>query len=381
MPLAARLRLPDQPLLRHLALAAVAAAFFYVVTISTSSYHDYEVGLIAVYATAIVGLSMLTGVNGQISLGQGGFMAVGAYVFAILQVHDHLPLAVELLAAVAASSALGLIVGIPATRLRGPYLAGMTLILALGLPQLADKYSSVFHGDQGLATNPPVPPGSVDPQRWLAWIEILGAIITFVLIANLVRSHFGRSMRAVRDGEIAASLAGIRVGRTKVLAFVVSAGCAGLAGAFLGLSTGIVNPGEFALTLSLYLLAAMVLGGAGSLGGPWWGAVAVVYLPQWSSSISKSFSLGNAVSANLAIVIYGVVLIGVMMLAPTGVQGGIRWLGERALRGSGSRWHPSVITAPYGGAATGIGETPKRDEPRSTSRTEPETDDTERTPL
>jgi len=351
----ARLRLPEQPMLRHLTLAAVGAVFFYLLTISISPYHDYEVGLIAVYATAIAGLSMLTGVNGQISLGHGGFMAVGAYTFGILQLHQHLPLVVDLLAAIAASAALGLVVGIPATRLRGPYLAGMTLILALGLPQLGDKYSTVFHGDQGVATTPPTPPGTINPERWLAWMEIAGAIITVVLIANLVRSHFGRSMRAVRDGEIAASLAGIHVARTKVLAFVVSAGCAGLAGAFLGLSTGVVNPGEFALTLSLYLLAAMVLGGAGSLVGPWWGAIAVVYLPQWSTSVSKDFNLGNSVSANLAIVIYGLVLIVVMMLAPTGIQGGIRWFGQQALRVSGFGPASSPSPGPPAGAVIGSG--------------------------
>lgn len=325
------LRLPEQPLLRHLLFAVVGGVFFYLLTTNLTPFDDYEVGLIALYAIAVAGLSVLTGVNGQISLGHGAFMAVGAYTFAYMQDHLSIPLVVELLAAVAASALLGLVVGVPATRLRGPYLAGMTLILALGLPQLGDKYPTVFGGNEGLHPNQPLPPGSINPDRWLAWIEILGALIVMVLLANLVRSHFGRSMRAVRDGEIAASLAGIHVGRTKVLTFSVSAGCAGLAGAFLGLSTGVVNPGEFALTLSIYLLAAMVLGGAGTLMGAWWGAVVLVYLPQWSSSISKAFNLGSSVSASLAVVIYGLVLIVVMMLAPTGLQGGLRWLARRFL--------------------------------------------------
>jgi branched-chain amino acid transport system permease protein len=363
----ARLPLPEQPMLRHLTLAAVAAVFFFLLTISISPYHDYEVGLIALYAIAIAGLSMLTGVNGQISLGQGAFMAVGAYAFALMQVHTHLPLVVEFLAAIAASAALGVVVGIPATRLRGPYLAGMTLILALGLPQLADKYSSVFHGDQGLAISPPVPPGSVNPERWLTGIEILGALIAIVLVANLTRSHFGRSMRAVRDGDIPAALAGIHVGRTKVLAFVVSAGCAGLAGAFLGLSTGVVNPGEFAPVLSIYLLAAMVLGGAGSLAGVWWGAIAVVYLPQWSTSLSNAFNLGSAVSANLAIVFYGLVLIVVMMLFPAGIQGGVRWLGQRLLCVLGSRLSPIIPAVASAGPG---GDPPSNELPTSETETE-----------
>ncbi len=357
IPVPKMMRLPRQPLLRHLLLAVVAGAALLLITSGLGSFQDFEIGEIATYAIVIAGLSVLTGVNGQISLGHGAFMAVGAYTFAYLQMHSSMPLVVELLAAVGAAAVLGLVVGIPATRLKGPYLAGMTLILALGIPQLADKYNSVFGGDQGLTTLPPNPPGSIDPQRWLAWIQILGALIVMVLLANLLRSRFGRSMRAVRDNEIAASLAGIHVPRTKIMAFVVSAGCAGLAGAFLGLSTGIVNTGEFALTLSIYLLAGMVLGGAGTLVGAWWGGVVLVFLPQWSSSLSKSFSLGSSASANLAVVIYGLVLIVVMMLAPGGIQGGVRWLVRRLTpAGRTGASQPSPVAAGAGSSqAPGTG--------------------------
>jgi branched-chain amino acid transport system permease protein len=344
------IRLPRQPLARHLVVAIGGAIAFYLLTANLSPYDNFEIGEIALYAVAVAGLSMLTGVNGQISLGHGGFMAVGAYTMAILQLHAPLPLAVELLISMVASAVVGLVVAIPANRLRGPYLAGMTLILALGLPQLADKYTGTFGGDQGLATTAPVPPSGVNPEQWLAWIEIASALIVLVLLANLVRSQFGRSMRAVRDNEIAASLAGIHVARTKVLAFVVSAACAGVAGALLALSTGVVSTGEFAPTLSLYLLAAMVLGGAGSLIGPWWGAIALVYFPQWSTSLAKTFNLGSSVSANLAVVIYGLVLIVVMLVAPSGLQGGLRWLGGRTLELAGRRSPP---TQPVGsGTAT-----------------------------
>jgi len=325
------LRLPRQPMLRHLLLGAVAAFGFYILTSAISSFNDFRVGEIAVYAIALAGLSLLTGTNGQISLGQGAFMAVGAYTLGVLMTHTHLPLVVDVLAAIGLSGALGLVVGMPATRLKGPYLAGMTLILALGLPRIADKYSTFFGGDQGLTVNSPTPPGTIDPQRWLSWIEIVGAIVVLILLANLTRSRFGRSFRAVRDDEIAAGLSGIHVARTKVLAFTVAASCAGLAGAFLGLSVGVVNTGEFSLTLSIYLLAGMVLGGAGSLVGAWWGAIVLVFMPGWSTSIANSFNLGSAVGANLALVVYGLVLIVVIMAAPMGIQGGIGWLGRRAL--------------------------------------------------
>lgn len=333
-----RLRLPHQPMVRHLLLAVLGGAGFYLLTSSITPYDNFEVGEIALYAVALAGLSVLTGTNGQISLGHGALMAVGAYTVALLMTHTQLNLVVELLAAIGVTAVMGVVVGIPATRLRGPYLAGMTLILAVGLPLLADKYSSVFGGDQGLTTTPPSAPGSLNPQEWLTWIEILGALVTLVLLANLLRSRFGRSFRAVRDDEIAASLAGIHVARTKVIAFTVSAACAGLAGAFLAVSTGVVNTGEFPLNLSIAILAGMVLGGAGTLMGVWWGAVAIVYLPTWSTSLSNRFDLGSGVSAYLATIIYGVVLILVMMLAPSGIQGGLRrgWLAVRtAISGGG----------------------------------------------
>jgi len=320
-----RIRLPAQPLGRHLILALGGAVVLYLVTSALSPYNDYEVGEIALYVIALAGLSLLTGVNGQISLGHGAFMAVGAYTTALLMTHTHVNFILELLAAIASAAVLGLLIGIPATRLKGPYLAGMTLLLALALPPIADKWSGTFGGDQGLTTTVPAAPGSVNPERWLAWIQIMGALVTLVLLANLLRSRFGRTFRAVRDDEIAASLAGIHVARTKVTAFVISAACAGLAGAFLGLSTGVVNTGEFPLTLSIQLLAAMVLGGTGSLMGMWWGAILLVYLPQWSTSLSGHFSLGSGASAYLATIIFGVVLIVVMIAAPTGIQGGLRW--------------------------------------------------------
>jgi branched-chain amino acid transport system permease protein len=152
------------------------------------------------------------------------------------------------------------------------------------------------------------------------------ALIVLVLLANLLRSRYGRAFRAVRDDEIAASLAGVHVVRTKAMAFTISAGCAGLGGALLALSTGVVNTGEFPLTLSIQLLAAMVLGGTGTLIGMVWGGILLVYLPEWSTSLSNGFNLGSGANAYLATIIFGVVLIVAMLAAPNGIQGGLRWL-------------------------------------------------------
>jgi branched-chain amino acid transport system permease protein len=215
---------------------------------------------------------------------------------------------------------------LPATRLKGPYLAGMTLLFALAVPSIADKWPATFGGDQGLTVSAPTAPGSLNQEEWLTWIQILGALIVLVLLANLIWSRYGRAFRAVRDDEIAASLAGIHVARTKVTAFAVSAACAGLGGALLALSTGVVNTGSYSLTLSIQLLAAMVLGGTGTLFGMVWGGILLVYLPQWSTSVSSDFNLGSGANAYLATIIFGVVLIVAMLAAPNGIQGGLRWL-------------------------------------------------------
>jgi branched-chain amino acid transport system permease protein len=323
-------RMPRQPMLRHLTYAAVSVVFLYFLTQKLSAFNDYEVGEIAFYVIALAGLSVLTGINGQISLGHGGFMAVGAFTYALLVEHTTWSLVPELLVAIAVSAVVGAVIGIPATRLRGPYLAGMTLMVALSLPYFTNQYDSFFGGDQGLTTPQPTGPASVNPEQWLAWIQLAGALIVLVLLGNLLRSRFGRSFRAVRDDEIAASLAGIHVARTKVIAFMVSAGCAGLAGAFLALSAGVVNSAEFPLSLSIYLLAGVVIGGTGSLMGVWWGAIIIVYLPtDWAPSLANDFHANSLVSANLAIIIFGLVLVIGMLVAPGGIQGGLRWVAAK----------------------------------------------------
>lgn len=358
--LAGRLRLPSQPLLRHLILLLLGAAFFYVVTVNVGAYNEYQIGEIAVYAIVLGGLSILTGLNGQFSLGQGAFMIIGAYTLALLQLHAHVGLVGELVLATLIAAAAGIVVGVPAARLSPPYLAGVTLMLALGLPQLSAQYGSVFGGEQGLTTTPPVAPGTLSPERWLAWIQIICALVVLALLANLVRSRFGRAFRAVRDDEVAATVSGIHVARTKVLAFAVSAGCAGLGGALLVLSTGVVNIGEFPLSLSIALLAAMVLGGAGSLVGVWWGAVALVYMSTWSTSLSQHLSLGTSAAAYLSDTLFGVVLIVAMLVAPNGIQGGLRWIGHRVSRAIGGSSPPAApgslpvdTAAPPAFAATG----------------------------
>jgi branched-chain amino acid transport system permease protein len=319
-------------LLRHLAIALVAGAVLLVLTLTLGPFDNLQLATMAYYFVAVAGLTVLTGLNGQISLGHGALMAVGAYTAAKLIGDSGTgpPLAVVLLAAVAVTAVVGVVVGVGAARLRGPYLAGATLALAVGLPAIAEKFPKFLGASNGLTVTPPTPPaalGATFPlERWQAWIACVAALLAYVLLANVVRSRLGRAFRAVRDDEVAAQLAGLHVARTQVLAFVVSAACAGLAGGLLVVVSQLAAPGAFPLALSVALLTGVILGGLGSLMGAVWGAAALVLVPTWSDDLSKSLGLSSNVQANLSLAIYGVVLIAVMLAAPRGLQGAVRRL-------------------------------------------------------
>ena len=225
-------------LTRHgLFFLAVAAALV-AVTYQVDEFTNYNIAGVAIFVIAAAGLTVLTGINGQLSLGHGALMAIGAYTTSLLlKVQPQTPLIVTLLAAVVTTGVAGAIIGVAAARLRGPYLAGATLALAVGLPQIATHFGSVFGGNQGLPVAPLSPPAFLgtdfSSNRWLAWVALAAALVTLFLLANLVRSATGRRMRLVHDDETAARLAGVDVERTQVLAFIISAACAGLAGSLL----------------------------------------------------------------------------------------------------------------------------------------------------
>jgi len=352
--------LPRSTLARSLGLVLGAAAVLLIASEALGAYDDLQLADGSYYYMVLAGLTVLTGLSGQISLGHGALMAVGAYTVALLIGDEHWALVPALAAAVAVSAIVGVLVGAAASRLRGPYLAGATLAFAIGLPSLAEKYSGTFGGANGLVIEPPAVPsflGAGFPlERWEAWIAGVGVLAVVFAVNNLVRSGVGRSLRAVRDDEIAASLCGLHVGRVQTLAFVVSAACAGLGGGMLAVVLQLAAPGAFELGLSLSLLTAIVLGGLGSQLGAIWGAAVLVLLPTWTNDIARSFSLSNQVSANLPLAIYGVVLIAAMLAWPSGIQGALRriaglarrsWLGSRELdshstSGSGGVTHEST---------------------------------------
>jgi branched-chain amino acid transport system permease protein len=323
-------------LLRQLVVVVLVLAVAALVLESTSPFRNSQLASMAYYAIAAVGLTLLTGLNGQISLGHGALMAVGAYTAALLlRAESTLPFPAIALVAVLVTALVGLVVGLAAARLSGPYLAGATLALAVALPGLALYFSDTLGGEAGLRVpTPPTPTwfkdlignlsgNPVTGTKYVAYIGWVAVALTLSFLLNLTRSHVGRHWRAVRDNDVAAELAGINLGRTRVQAFVVSAACAGLAGAVMALVVRLAAPSAFTLVLSLGLLTAIVIGGLGSMSGAVLGSAVLVFLPGTATDFATARGFDSTQAAQLAPFIYGVVLVLVILLAPSGLFGSL----------------------------------------------------------
>jgi branched-chain amino acid transport system permease protein len=330
-------------LLKHsgvgLALGLAAAGGLWALD-SVNPFAVYQLSSVTYLAIAAVGLTVLTGLNGQLSLGHGALMGIGAYTTALLlKRYTNLNPALVIPASMVTTVAASMFVGAAAARLRGPYLAGATLGLAVGLPGVAVRFSDVFGGDAGTpvpALTPPDALSTTTQELWFAWVGLIPAVIVFVLLANLVSTRYGRDFRAVREDEIASSLYGIRVARTQVMAFVLSGACAGVAGSLMAYTSNLAAPASFPLTLSLSLLAAIVLGGLGSIPGAVWGSFIIVFAPDWISSLNDSLHLPAAVSNQLPLALFGAVFVVAMLVFPHGIQGGLNrlWRWRARLRAS-----------------------------------------------
>ena len=331
-------RLRRTPLRRNLIGGLIGLVIVILVLESVSPFRQGQFATMAYLGIAVGGLTVLTGLNGQLSLGHGALMAVGAYTAALMlhNVDKPLPLPVIMLLSVLVTVVVGAVVGVAAARLHGPYIAGATLAMAVAVPGIASFFGDTLGGEQGLSVSTPEAPGwfadavyfltahDVTGTKYLAYVGWFGLIISFVLLANLSASRVGRTWRAVRDDEVAAELAGINVGRARVKAFVVSAACAGLAGSVMAMVVRIAAPSGFPLTLSLSLLTAVVLGGLGSLFGALIGAALLTFLPQTVTGLGQSLGLTDLQSAQLAPLVYGLTLVLVILLAPAGLVGTIR---------------------------------------------------------
>jgi branched-chain amino acid transport system permease protein len=281
----------------------------------------YQGASVAVYVIAISSIILLTGYSGQVSLGHGALMAVGAYAAAVARIELHAPIIVCFILAVLAAAIGGALLGAAAARLSGPYLAGATLALAIGLPSLANQFS-VLGGEQGLLFDVGFPPLSLGQDftqyKWFFWIAALAALISMWVIQNILSSRYGRTWRAIRGNDVAAQLAGVNIARSKILAFTISAGIAGLAGALLSMTIGTVSPSAFPLALSFSLLTGAVLSGITTLGGVMIGAVVLVAIPEFADAVASRMGSSEKVTTNLPGLLVSVLLIVTVLFVPNG---------------------------------------------------------------
>ena len=306
------------------ALFAVAVVLPFLV----KNYRVFQFNLVLVYAIAILGLNILTGFNGQISLGHGAFYAIGAYTAAILMDRLGMPYWATLPLSGVVCFLFGFLMGFPALRLAGHYLAVATLALALAVPQLLKyKHLEAYTGGvQGIVLVKPDPPFTFrfldqpfSADRWLYFFSLAVTIVMFVLAWNLLRGRVGRALVAIRDHPIAAAVMGINLPMFKSLTFGVSAAFTGVAGGLGAIVIAFVSPDSFTVTLSIFLLVGLVVGGLASIAGAFFGAIFIQFVPNIADQLSKSAPAA----------IYGVLLIVLMYLMPTGVMGMVRRLWVR----------------------------------------------------
>jgi branched-chain amino acid transport system permease protein len=296
--------------------ALVVAGLTGVAVLIPFLFGPYRVGqftLVLVYAVAVLGLNLLVGYSGQISLGHGAFFALGAYTAALLIEKAGIPYLLTVPAAGAVCFAAGFLFGVPALRLHGLYLALVTLGLAIALPQLIKRFDGLTEGTQGLTVEQPTAPGwlPLEDDQFLYLLSLAVAALMFLIAWNMMRGQFGRAVKAVRDGEIPASTLGVDLAATKTRMFAVSAGYAGVAGALYVFAIGFVAPEAFTITVSFAFLAAIVVGGLATISGALFGALFIEFVPVYASDIDVA----------LTGVIYGGVLIAFMWLLPDGAAG------------------------------------------------------------
>jgi branched-chain amino acid transport system permease protein len=325
-----RLRLSLE-VLGLLALAALIAVMPQLV----SSFTAYELATVGMYFIALLGLSILTGYSGQISLGHGAFMAIGGYTTAVLSVdgiYGHrlselwtIPIA-GLVAGVA-----GLLVGIPALRLTGLYLAVVTFGIAVSFRQIPLKFDHFLGGTSGKTLDLLKTPFglSATPNNWIYYLTWGIAFVLLVVAWLFVRGKPGRTLKAIRDSEIAAASSGISLARYKTLAFALSAFYAGVGGSLYAIARAYMNPDVFPIILSVYLVAALALGGVDSFVGLILGASAIYVLINRTADVTRWIDHVPHVNLDpqrpgMPDVIFGAVLILVLIVLPTGIGGAMR---------------------------------------------------------
>lgn len=318
------------------AIAAVLGIAF-ALTFLVSGYHLFQLTMTIAYACAILSLVLLTGINGQISLGHSAFYAVGAYATAILMSNYDWPYWATIPVGALAAGILGFLIGFPALRFTGLYLAVVTIALGVAAPQIlkVNALSDLTGGVQGLTTDKPEAPFGLplSGDQWIYLFTLAVGSIVFLIGWNLMRGRIGRAMMAIRDQSLAAESMGINIASVKTRTFAVSAAFTGVAGSLTTIAVQFVAPDSFNSFLSIYFFVGLVVGGVNSIVGALFGGAFIEFIPNIANDISKA-----APGA-----IYGLILIAFMYLMPNGIAGAILALYGRL---AASRQNGRVRTAP-----------------------------------
>lgn len=308
---------------RQLALLAVVLLAACALPFLVSNYRTFQFTMVLVYATALLGLNILTGYNGQISLGHGAFYAIGAYTAAILMDKAGVPYWATIPVAGAVCLVAGFLFGLPALRLEGLYLALATFALGVSLPHLLKYHhlEKLTGGVQGIVIAKPDPPAALtslglplNQDQWLYYFTLTVTIVMFLLAWNLLRGRIGRALVAIRDQHIAAEAMGVNNAMVKSLAFGVSAMYTGVAGALGAIAIQFVAPDSFNIFVSIVFLVGIVIGGLASIPGAVYGALFIQFVPNIADEISKAAPWA----------IFGVFLIAFVYLMPAGIAGAVR---------------------------------------------------------
>jgi len=289
-----------------------------------SGFRVFQFTQVLIYAIAILGLNMLTGFNGQISLGHGAFYGIGAYTTAIMIDKWNIGYGWTIPVAAAVCLVVGFLFGRPALRLEGLYLALATFALALAVPQILKYFEHWTGGSQGIVLSKPKAPWGLplNEDQWLYFVTLGVLIVLFVLASNLLHGRTGRAIVAIRDNHIAAETMGINSALYKSVVFGVSAAYTGVAGALSGIAIAFVAPDSFDIFLSFTLLTGVVIGGLATISGAIFGALFVQFVPNWAQDISKAAPWA----------IFGIFLILFMYAMPHGIAGFLRLLWIRMTR-------------------------------------------------
>ena len=293
------------------------------ITFVARGYQLFQATMVLSYAIALLGLNILTGYNGQISLGHGAFYAIGAYTTGMLMEHAGAPYWLTIPAAGFVCLVVGYLFGRPALKLEGLYLALATFALGVAMPQLL-KYKHLeawTGGVQGIVLMKPAAPFGLPltEDQWLYLFSLFVAVVMFVIAHNLLQSGSGRAMRAIRDHALAAEAMGVDNSHYKAMTFGVSAAYTGVGGAISAIAVQFVAPDSFTLFLSISLLVGIVVGGVGTLYGAIFGAIFIMFVPSLAEKVSKAAPWA----------VYGVVLIAFMFAMPGGVVGLLRKIQAR----------------------------------------------------